>query len=374
MEAANRSAATAVEQAGQERVLVIERHRASILAAEARIRQAVVHHQQLLSLPRPEQIMLAEQAVAKARAAEEEHSQAYKRARALFEAGVIARANLERAEAAFKAAQADLNSAVAAGELVRGGPSSEEIAVSQAAIDAATADLKRVQSEERAIEVATRAHDVAVARAAQSLAALRRARTVVREQRILAPASGFVTRQSIEVGTIVVPGVPALVVSSRHDLRIEAEISTEDTAKLRPGMEVGITSAAYPGRTFRGKVRGILPVGELKPDVAIRTRIVRARITILQNASLFRPGMEVDVEGKTSLGKRVTIPTDTLRYTGDRATVLTVEDGRIAERPIKVGAQSSGRTEVISGLLVGDEVVVRGKDELKPGMKARAVR
>ncbi|MBV6458642.1 MAG: hypothetical protein HONBIEJF_01776 [Fimbriimonadaceae bacterium] len=373
MEAALRSAITDVARAKRERDLVAAQYHASLSAARARKRQAELAHRQLLSGARPEEVKLAVQRTARARAALEEAEKSYRRAEALFQADAIARASLEKAEASYKAAQADLHSAEAAEQLVRAGPSIEQVEVSQAAIAAAEAEIRSVESEAGRIEVADKSVSAAASRVIQARAAVKRAQRAVQEHVVTAPSDGTLTRLLVEPGSVLVPGALALVISTRKDLRIEAEISTEDTPKLGPGMEVVVTAAAYPGRVFRARVQNLMPAGELKPDAAIRTRIVRARIELLQSSDLFRPGMEVDIEGRNLHGKCASVPTDAVRFTGDSASVLIVEDGRVVERQIGIGMQNPDRTEVVSGIRVGERVIVTGKDELRPGDRVQAV-
>lgn len=372
-DAAYRSSLDLVDQARREVSLIERRHRAGVDAAAARVRQAQLTHAELLRGARAEEIEQAIQRSARAASALDEADRSLKRAQTLYASGAIARADLDRAQAAFRAAEAGAKEADAALGQVRAGPTEEQIAVSNSAVAAAVAEQEVVESEAGQIEVARKALAVAEGRASQARAALQRVRAALAEQRILSPADGVVTRLHVEPGAVVVPGAPVLVVSTRRDLRVEAEIGSEDSAKVQPGMSVEITASAFPGRRFKAVVRSVMPAGELKPDAAIRTRIVRARIEILEHASLFFPGMEVDVEAKSLLGKSVTIPTDALLFTGEAPSVLLVRDGRTVERKIGIGTQNADTTEVLSGLVVGDEVVVDGKDAVQAGVEVRVV-
>lgn len=373
-QAALRSAVADLARAERERDLLTTQHQAALSAAIARKRQAELEHRRLLSGARPEEIEQAAQRTARARTAEEEAEKSFRRAEALFSAGAIARASLERAEAAYRTAQADLRAAEAAERLLRAGPSPEQIEVSEAAIEAAESDVRSVASAAGRIEVAKKAVAATAARVDQARASLRNAQSAVQDQFVRAPSEGTVTKLMIENGAALLPGAPALVISNRKDLRVEAEISTEDMSKISTGMEVVVTAAAYPGRTFRSKVRSLMPAGELKPDAAIRTRIVRARVELLQSPELFRPGMEVDVEGRRPLGKFLVVPTDAVRFIGDNASVFLLENDLIVERPVMIGVQNSNRTQILSGLRGGEEVLLRGTEELKAGDRVRAVR
>jgi HlyD family secretion protein len=370
-EAAAEAALGAVSQAASEAALASRRVYAGIEAARSRLRQAELAHAELASGSRPEQVEQARQRVARATAALQEAERAFTRAEYLFREGAIPRASYERAEAALKAATADLREAEAAERLLRAGPSTQQLALSQAGIEAARADLRRAESESRQIQVANAGVSTARSRLSQARATLARARDARSRQLVLSPADGEVTKLFVEAGAVTLPGVPILTIASRSDLRIEAEISSEDASKVRPGMEVVVTSPAYPGREFRAKVRSMLASGEIKPDSAIRTRIVRARVDLLEESQLFRPGMEVDVEGLRLLKTALAVPTDALTFAGTEPKVLLVREGRIEEAPVRIGIQNPDLTEIVSGLNPGDVVVVRGKDAVAPGQRVR---
>jgi len=49
-------------------------------------------------------------------------------------------------------------------------------------------------------------------------------------------------------------------------------------------------------------------------------------------------------------------------------------DGRVAFRPVKVGITTlDGRSQIVDGLNVGDEVVVHSEQALKPDAKVKIV-
>ena len=72
-------------------------------------------------------------------------------------------------------------------------------------------------------------------------------------------------------------------------------------------------------------------------------------------------------------GKALVLPVDALR--GDQAAanavVLVDRDGRVEERPVRLGLRTLAAAEVLDGLSAG-ETVLRGST-LKPGSRVRAV-
>jgi multidrug efflux pump subunit AcrA (membrane-fusion protein) len=68
----------------------------------------------------------------------------------------------------------------------------------------------------------------------------------------------------------------------------------------------------------------------------------------------------------------VSVPVEALSRSGDRATALVVgADNKIEERKVVLGVEDANRVEVLSGLRLGEQVVLGGQDQLRPGQEVR---
>jgi len=76
--------------------------------------------------------------------------------------------------------------------------------------------------------------------------------------RIYAPADGYVTKKSIEVGNQIQAGQPLLAVVPLDDVWIVANYKETQLAKVKSGQKVRIAVDSYGGRTFTGKVQSIM--------------------------------------------------------------------------------------------------------------------
>ena len=189
--------------------------------------------------------------------------------------------------------------------------------------------------------------------------------------KVVSPVDGYVVRVYGEKGTIAGPTSPTLLLAARQDLHIEAEVSSEDAAKLKVGMPLEVTSPAYPGVIFAARLDRVSEIGELKPDAAIRTRIVRARVILDEGWARFRPGVEVDVEGSQVLKQALAVPSDAISLEDSRTVVFVVQNGTARAREVRVGVTTMAATEVLSGLQQGERVVVDGKTGLTDGARVR---
>lgn len=362
--AAQRSAAALVAEASARYSAAERELRARIRSARARVTEAVASLNRVKSGARREEISQAEHRVERAKVAQLDAQRSYDRARFLFEQGASARASFETAEARLRAAEAEVKEAQDVLDLLNAGARSEDVQIAQRSVDSARADLNLALAGDGQLAAYRQAIASATAAMDQAAASVSRARAAAKRCDLRSPVSGTVTKVAIEPGAVIGAGHPSIVISTRQDFRIEGEISSEDAGKVSPGMPVTVTSPAYPGRQFPARIQSILPVGELKPDAAIRTRIIRTRIQLDRDADLFRPGMELDVEGTAVLKKALCVPSDAIHVAEDRSVVFVVAGGKVTEKEVRLGYTGPDFTEITAGLGGGEQIVTSGKEGL----------
>jgi len=145
------------------------------------------------------------------------------------------------------------------------------------------------------------------------------------------------------------------------ELYLMGEVYEVDLPSVRRGAEVELQVAAYPGRTFRGRVDWISDV----LDPVLRTARVRC---ILQNRErLLRPEMYETV-GIAAPGRHaVTVPREALLRLGDETAVFVQEppakDGQVSfkRRAVIANEQIPGElVAVLAGLKAGERVASQG--------------
>jgi membrane fusion protein, multidrug efflux system len=138
----------------------------------------------------------------------------------------------------------------------------------QTAYEVQTAQLKAAQEQERQLEASFQVQTALVRQAeaalAAQLAAIKNKETVRSGAelnrsytKICAPAEGYVTKKSAEVGNQVTPGMPLLAIVPLDDIWIVANYKETQVGNVRPKQKVTIKVDTYPGRTFSGIVDSI---------------------------------------------------------------------------------------------------------------------
>ena len=222
-------------------------------------------------------------------------------------ATVSSRTRVGQAEAAV--AQAQANALKAHADLARVEPLALQDIVSAQQLDAARAAAAAADAQLASAQAALVGADarVAASRAARDQAALQLSYT-----RIIAPATGVVSKKSVEVGQLEQPGQPLMAIVPLQDVWVVANLKETETADVTAGDPAEITVDAYPGRRFRGQVESLAPATGAKfsllpPDNATGnfTKVVQripVRIRLAgpaDPAHPLRPGMSAVVTIQT---------------------------------------------------------------------------
>jgi Cu(I)/Ag(I) efflux system membrane fusion protein len=123
-------------------------------------------------------------------------------------------------------------------------------------------------------------------------------------------------------------------------------------AGVKSGQEAELTTPAYPGQIFKGKVRSIDPI------LNSESRTLRARIETPNPDGLLKPEMYLTAIIHTALGKQLAVPDTAVMDTGTRQLVFVEKaPGQFDPREVRLGRDADGYFEVLSGLQEGEKVV-----------------
>lgn len=132
---------------------------------------------------------------------------------------------------------------------------------------------------------------------------------------------------------------------------VYAQIFEYEIGLVKTGQKMEISSVAFPGRTFTGRVVAVDTI--LNPE----TRTLRVRGEVPAEG-LLKPEMYVEVGIPVLLGRRLTVPQEAVMDTGTRKIAFVkTAPGRFEPRVVTVGQEAEDVLEVLGGLAEGEEVV-----------------
>jgi Cu(I)/Ag(I) efflux system membrane fusion protein len=172
---------------------------------------------------------------------------------------------------------------------------------------------------------------------------------------VLAPVAGVITERQVTAGQYVNEGAPLFALASLGSVWVEAEVYENDMPLIAMGSQAGVTSDAYPGQRFAGRVVFLEPA--LNPE----TRTFKVRVSFSDPAARLKPDMFVRVAFAGRQWSALAVPESAVVVTGDRAVVwVETAPGTFELRPILAGRRGNGVYEVRSGLSDGETVAVSG--------------
>lgn len=193
------------------------------------------------------------------------------------------------------------------------------------------------------------------------------ARSHVADTVIRAPFSGRVGLRRVSVGSLVNPGTTITTLDDLSVIKVDFAVPENFLAGLREGLKVSTTAAAFPDREFIGTVTGI----DSRIDPVTRSVTVRAAIP---NADLaLKPGMFLNVTLARDEREALMVPEAALVPEQSRQFLFVIEDGRAIRREVRIGARQPGRVEIVSGLEVGEQVIVEGTQKVREGSEVHVV-
>ncbi|MGI9422751.1 MAG: efflux RND transporter periplasmic adaptor subunit, partial [Hyphomicrobiaceae bacterium] len=185
---------------------------------------------------------------------------------------------------------------------------------------------------------------------------------------IVAPFDGVVIERQAQPGQYMNTGNAVATILDVRNLEVEADVPSNIVNGLTIGSKV---TAVFEGDVRKSvTIRTAIPV----QNVSTRTRPVRftAKLDGL-NASMVAIGSSVTLQLPVSAPRKViSVPKDALLQGRGGWMVYVVSDNKAQPRPVKLGQAVQARIEILSGISVGDVVVVRGNERLRPGQAVRA--
>lgn len=295
-------------------------------------------------------------------------------------------AQVERGEASVEAARARVADA------------QTTLRETEKSLDRARQLAERGMTTEQALEVATAARDraasaVAIAEAnlAIAVAELKLQQADLEKSTIYAPIDGIVLTRSVDPGQTVASSLQApvlfVIAAGLENMELKAAIDEADIGSVKPGQKAVFTVDAFPERKFDAEIRDLAYASVTTDGVVTYD----ARLDVDNAELLLRPGMTATVSVVTREAKDViTVPAAAFRFRppavqpraswslqsmfmprlprsgGQRATTVStdgtrtlyvLENGQPAPVKVKTGSTDGERTEILSGLDVGDLVV-----------------
>ncbi|MGD9598557.1 MAG: efflux RND transporter periplasmic adaptor subunit [Steroidobacteraceae bacterium] len=226
-----------------------------------------------------------------------------------------------------------------------------------------TAERSQEQLAARAISPAQHDADMANLKTAQAQAASQAA--LVARKTLRAPFAGRIGIITVNPGLYLNAGDTVATLQKLDSVYVDFTAPQVAVGGLQVGVEVEVTTDAYPGTVFAGVISAI------DPKVDVETRNLRVEATVANPDERLVPGMFVKVAVPTGGEQRyLTLPQTAISYAPFGDTVFVVREGtppHVEQVVVTVGPTRGDQVAVLSGIAAGEVVVTSGQLKLKNG-------
>lgn len=242
-----------------------------------------------------------------------------------------------------------------------------EAAVEQAQANLENAGLNRDRNEtlfkrgiaaRKDVEDARTQMSVSQAALSQVQAQLALARLQLARTQARSPLPGTVVRRFVSGGEQVdgTGAQPLFEVANLRQAELYGNVPASYLGRIRVGETLNITTDAFPGRTFAGRVVAISPA----VDSATNVGLVRIRMANPQG--LLRLGMFLSAELpiETHSNALVVPPQAVYRDGQGRPRVYRVRGDQAEAAAVQLGIETHDRVELLSGVTEGETVILTG--------------
>lgn len=165
--------------------------------------------------------------------------------------------------------------------------------------------------------------------------------------------SGIITKKYAHEGHWAIAGEDIYDITDVSNLWAIANVNESDIRFVKRGSTVTITTVAYPGEEFYGKVDFI------NPSLKNETRTLEARIDVPNRNNKLLPDMYVKIVINTgNESNQIAVPVNAVVRTGKMDMVyIKTSANTFAPRSVVVEGERQGYFLISSGISEGDEVV-----------------
>jgi RND family efflux transporter MFP subunit len=198
----------------------------------------------------------------------------------------------------------------------------------------------------------------------QRISALNSISQISSEVIVTAPSSGTLTSRSVNPGEVIEANRELMRITDLSSIWIVGQVYEKDLATVRVGSGANVTSDAYPGRIFRGRVSYV------DPKIEPATRTAQVRIELANPGYMFKIGMYVNI-AFGALGRSEStvpvIPKAAVQTIGSLQFVFVAAENanQFILHPVRLGPETNGFYPVLEGLSLGDRIVTEGSFMLR---------
>jgi len=229
----------------------------------------------------------------------------------------------------------------------------------QASSEQADRNWQRISKLYSGQAVTRSEYETADARNREAKAAVAEAEAMMRYIEVVAPFDGVVVKKWVQAGDFATPGKPLVDLEDPSTLQLDADVPEALAHRLQVLAPLAVRRDSDTNE-LQGKV------SEIAPSAEPSSRTIRVKVDLPQTPGLMS-GQFARLLVPMGESTRLLAPCSSLVRRGQLEIVFVVSQQRAQLRLVKAGKRVGEQVEILSGLDVGDQVVVDGAALLTDG-------
>jgi len=184
--------------------------------------------------------------------------------------------------------------------------------------------------------------------------------------RITAPISGTIDQMDLKMGQVIQPGQNGIRIVNTDNLKVKADVPESYATDINQGDNVKVVipdanDSLMLKVTFAAKV---IDPGSRSFGIEIK----------LPQTKALRPNMTATIRvADYSRKNSLSVPLNAIQRSDTNTFVFINKNGIAKRQAVKLGNTYGGKSEVLSGLAAGDQVVTEGASDIEDGDKLRVL-
>jgi len=194
-------------------------------------------------------------------------------------------------------------------------------------------------------------------------AQLAAAKAKLAELNVVAPFDGVLGRREVSAGAFLSTSDMLTTLDDVSVVKVDFTVPERDFTTVTHGQAITAKNIAYKNKRFSGVI------SHVNSRLDNITRAVQVRSEVINTDMLLRPGMLLNIRLERSNENIIMIPESAIIPIEDKQFVYVINNDEAKRKSITIGRRMPGFAEVLSGLSLGEQLVIEGTIKLSPGAK-----
>lgn len=177
---------------------------------------------------------------------------------------------------------------------------------------------------------------------------------------IIAPFDGIIGLRSVSVGSYISPQTKIASLQSTNPMKVDFSVPQKYFGQIKEGKKI-LVKLSSTKKVYEGKIFAV------EPKIDQNTRTLQVRAIVPNEKGELTPGAYVEIDVVLEdIESSILIPTETIVPDFEGEKVFVYKNGKASSQIVHIGVRTEREIQILSGLNIGDSLIVSGIIQLKP--------